>query len=167
MPVILNKEHKKKYSNYLITVNTQKSPADSISPEDRKEELVEALRTVLRDIFDHDTLVELVKFLVEGDSWFENVDDVDVHYAVSEGPKLHRIHAHAIVRIEHSSTINWDYRMFRKLIVEGLQFELMDTTISPHIDIKPFGGRNPTRDAKDYILKDFNGNERSIIHVDG
>lgn len=168
MPYKLNLDHKKKYSNYLITVNTNMAPVayNGSSAEERREELVEALRTVLTDLFEHDTVTELVQFLIEGDGWFENVDEADIDFAISEGPVQHRIHAHAIVRIEHNSTINWNYSLFRKMITEGLQFELEDPTMVPHVDIKPFGGRNPTKDAKDYILKDLGGEKdtRPIVY---
>ncbi len=156
----LNTEHKTKYSNYLITVNSNQAALD----DDRREELVESLRQVLVDIFKHDTVTDLVDFLIVGDSFFTNVDDTEIHFSIEQGKKQKRIHAHAIVRIRHDSTIHWNYSKFRQMIIEGLRFELMDEAINPHIDIKAFGGRNPSKDAEDYILKDLKDGNTELIH---
>jgi hypothetical protein len=161
--LVLNTEHKVKYSNYLITVNTNLMGVT----EERKEELVEALRAVLTNIFQHDSFVELLDFLIIGDSYFGNVEDSEVHFSVEEGKKMKRIHAHAIVRIKHTTTIHWNYKKFRERVVEELRFELADEHVVPHIDIKAFGGRNPTRDAEDYIMKDLgdDNEERIVDHI--
>ncbi len=156
----LNIDHKEKHSNYLITVNTQQAG----DTEERKEELIEALRTTLKDIFTYDNISELLDFLIIGDTWFENVDETEVDFAIEEGKKLHRIHAHCLVRVKHNSTIHLNYVNLRKQIIEGLRSELGDDTIVPHIKIKPFGGRNPDKDAEDYIMKDVRGGT-TILHA--
>lgn len=107
-----NKKKKRQYSNWFITVNTNKKiKADPRAIYDLNgdeltfNELRDRLKKSIMEIL-YEKLPDLVLFK-QGD--VSDIVDVNLDVGIEIGPKEKRLHAHASVQIIHTAKLHLDY----------------------------------------------------------
>ena len=109
------------YSNYLLTINTQKAfyTGDEPEFEPLKQQLTDAINAIAGD---GETLFKYVEFKTE-DSWEENVqaiENVNVQSSIEIGEAQNRLHAHVLVSFRHRTRMKLDYKGINKTVKEVL-----------------------------------------------
>ncbi len=137
-------ENKNKYSNFLLTINT------NYKPEFQSDlaEVAEQLETALYGLFTHENLRKIVSFPRGGD--YSQLHDINVEFSREVGKHAQggRVHAHAIIKIQHNSYIRLDPKAIQKIMVEQID----DTRVkNVYVNVKAFRGEQYVRD---YINKD-------------
>lgn len=103
-----------KKSNFLITINTNKSykkddphlESDSVFFEEKVKEMLNNLPNFLR--------------FPEGD-WTENkIKDVDVDYVVEHGNAKGMLHGHVLIKVQHFSNLQVNFTKVKEYLRESL-----------------------------------------------
>lgn len=104
---------KKRYSNYFITINTNRRPptADPYSMADK-------FRTWLANFVFTNAVYKEAFVLNNGADEFndENVDKITTLITVEVGSKQKRLHAHILMNVAHYSVLKVDFRRFKNIV---------------------------------------------------
>lgn len=118
-----SKKKKRQYSNWFITVNTnRKIKADPHALYDLNgdeltfTELRDRLKSSILEIL-YEKLPDLVIFK-QGD--VSDIVDVNLDVGIEIGPKEKRLHAHASVQIIHTAKLHLDYAKLRSRFEDAL-----------------------------------------------
>lgn len=136
------------YSNFFITVNTNRS----FTSDEESKAMVKSLRKAIKALFstkdDHQFLSKVIKFLVPGHVYDDRyIVSIKVKFTVEKGKKFGRIHAHIWVSVVHRSMIHLD----REYIIRFLQDRLGLTSLYVNIRIIR---KDPFAAVEKYLEKD-------------
>jgi hypothetical protein len=133
------KGDKQRYSNFLITINTNARMTGTGVPF-----LTESFRRTIREGFGKSgNLSRLIKFLEPGASYERNIKLVDVTFAVEVGSKVGAIHAHMLIKFTHDTKIHMDPKAIQ-------DFFRKSTGRNPYVDVRVVAD---DQYVLDYILK--------------
>lgn len=137
-----------KRSAYIITVSTNYKPLTT----HESKQIAEELRSSLKNLFSHDGLEDIIEFEDSTHSYDFNVDRVKIEYSIElgKGEKGGRIHAHAHVKIDHTSKIKLDFAKMREIIQEDFSDERLAGK-KIYMNVKIASG---SKSLRDYIRKD-------------
>ncbi len=107
------------YSEWYITVNTNKAPDGFLDEMGRRDSLKEAIAEIASD----EGLTRIFKYFnEEGDlepdpSYLKRVK---LKYVTEKGSKFHRIHAHFILGVTHTERVHIDKHGLNEFLVEKI-----------------------------------------------
>ena len=109
------KNEKAKYSNFLLTINTnQQYKEGDEGLENDTAMLEETIQKVLNNINDYVKLPECIE-------WNDDtIQDVDIDYVVEKGLKKGQIHCHILFKIKHNTKVLLDYEKIKKTVCDDL-----------------------------------------------
>lgn len=139
------KKDKEKYSNFLITLNTNRYPESQMQQSEMARKLYKGASRLLKD---HDRVEEILKFMEPGVEYGDGrVKSVTSKIAVERGPKLGRMHLHLFVRVIHDTKIHIDRQGLQEAMKEltGIDF--------PYVNIRHVKA-NPFSEVEQYLEKD-------------
>lgn len=107
---------KPKYSNWLLTINSNQSyKEDDPHRESDAEIMEEAVVDILNNIKSY------IRIEDENGSWSStSINSVEVDYGVEYGPKQRRLHCHIFVRVKHNTKVKLDYQGIKKAYCDAL-----------------------------------------------
>ena len=117
-PNAQQKKRKKHWSNFFITINTNKSFQDSTTPEFKK--LDKKFREVFDTLTDEQNLRKIIVFKEAGKTFDDITDDITIDCMPERGPERGFLHLHALICIHHDSLIRLDYDFIKKHVNEGM-----------------------------------------------
>jgi len=136
-------QRKKKFSTFLVTINTQRVPRTQPEVDRGAEEL----RGIMRQMLTSEGLGRIVKFLTPGHAWQpEYIDDIKAEFSIEIGERFGRLHTHALIEMAHFSKIHLD-----RVGIQGFfAGEASSFTDKPHVDIRVVRG---AQNARQYVGK--------------
>ena len=110
---------KDKRSNFFITINTNQNFNEfSEEYEVFDKKLVKSLNSIYENIKDY------VIFKDEKAKWNDVfIKEVDIDSATEIGPKSGKAHAHAMIKIKHTTLLQLDYAKIRSTIMTDLKLK--------------------------------------------
>lgn len=130
-------------SVFHITVNSNKKPKTIA----QRDEMVKQYSNIIEDVFgDEDYMYEsgFVRVLRPGDDLQANIKDISTKFAVEQGKKRGRIHAHITLQITHSTKLRLDPIMLVNTFEETLGYR-------PYVHVQ--GTRNNAINLEEYAAK--------------
>lgn len=119
-----------KYSNFLVTINTNYRPVDDADALDKRDRL----RAKMRYLLSSAGMEKIIAFPKGEGNYRDNVTTVQNDFAVEMGEERLLIHSHALIRITHNSYIRLDREAIRQIVGQDL---IRDGEFrNCHIDIK-------------------------------
>jgi hypothetical protein len=110
------KNEKPKRSNFLLTINTNKSIAiDAADLQTKVAAFDKSINEILANINQY------LK-IPEGDDWNDEnkFRDVDIQYTIEVGHKQRRLHIHILMKFTHFSKIQLDYEKIKSKICNDI-----------------------------------------------
>ena len=152
--VLPEAERKKRISEYIITVNTNKS-AEKVDQVRAREVLKDSLKYLLLQdqlpfVFKVHDRLERPEF--DADTVEQNVTKTKVHVSTEIGKKYHKIHMHAIVQIYHDTVIEMKLKEFRSMLQSEVETRSGGSFGAPYINVRFM--KNSHGNALRYIKKD-------------
>ena len=137
---------KKKYSIFLVTINTNMVP---------NEDLEELFDTSIEHIF-KDHLIDFLVDKTEGRFSRNPVNPADIlehsgQAGIEIGEKQHRLHAHVVLKITHKTKLHVD-----KPATEDFYKKVFGKKFYVHVD----GTGNDEEKMKDYATKNYKEGEK-------
>lgn len=132
------KKGRLKHSNYFITVNTNQVFTDFQGAQ--LQAAVAQLDSIWLGILKHIRNY----FKVPEDFKPNMVKGIEAEYSIEVGPKTKMLHLHAVLLIQHRTTLQLDYQLIKKAIISQLYPQGGGKTI--HFDSRYF------KDAKTTLL---------------
>ena len=137
---------KKKYSIFLVTVNTNMVP---------NEQLLALFDSSIPYIF-KDHLIDYLVDKTKGQWAMDPVNPADIiehtgQAGIEVGERVHRLHAHVVLKITHMTRLHVNPRAIEKFYMEltGKKF---------FVDVK--GAGNDEKKMEDYIKKQYDDGEQ-------
>ena len=124
-------EKRWKYSQYFLTINTNQTDYDP-----------DKLKSALGQLFSND---EMFYKLVKGDGEKIDKEWSTVQFSVEKGPKTGFIHAHALIRLRHTTMTHFNVQLLHKVLEKQLGLT------GVHVDIKASG--ISTKTLEEYVFK--------------
>ncbi len=113
-PVNINEDRIRK-SVFALTMNTNK-PINKLSPEDR-----EKIKKIMNHLFIDDNIIDFVDCRDGGGCFRENPElliEKRWDYKFEVGEKFHKLHAHALIEIDHRTILTLDISGLKSLFRE-------------------------------------------------
>lgn len=108
-------------SQFLITINTNRAEPEGGSG------LADSLRAVLRGrIFEERNIPTMLNFVQGRPRDDSAIKGVDAEFVIEVGSKFHRVHAHVLLDIYHSSRIHVDPTYLRDMVTVQLNRQLVE-----------------------------------------
>jgi hypothetical protein len=148
-----------KHSGFFITINTNQAPSDSHTISERAETLRGALREVLET---EEGVSSIIKYLDPSGSW-DKIEKVDTEFVVERGTRQHRIHAHAVIHIEHTTKIHISREALEQHILSYFR-EHGIVLPNIYVNIKPISGAGNIRAYLEKGLDESNRTSREFIN---
>jgi hypothetical protein len=105
---------KLRHSNYFLTINTnQRFKDDDPNLENDTTFYNGVIETLLNNI---DQYVKLR----EGDTWDDNVKDVNVEYVIEKGNEKNCLHCHIFLKFTHTTDVKLNYAAIKQKICQEL-----------------------------------------------
>ena len=109
------KNEKAKYSNFLLTINTNQQYKEG---DENMENDIEVFENCIKEVLS--SAEQYIK-LPEGVEWNDdNIKDVDIDYVIEKGTKKNQIHVHILFKIKHTTKVLLDYPKIKKKICDDL-----------------------------------------------
>lgn len=118
------KKRRARWSNYLITINTQIRSFGVGCDEERCAIKEQELRKCLSSMLDPNNIPNLIEITREGDK-FEvgTIEDIDVSYVIETRGKRDMLHAHMLIKIQHRTLIRLKYGAIKQHVLDCLGLE--------------------------------------------
>lgn len=149
-------ETKKKTSEYFLTINTNRKYLDCSDEFKRK------FLDFMIDMFSNEGILFHCLVDVSSDSddnnviFFENVSSKNLNWRIEVGRRQYRLHAHALISLEHTGEYIFDGSAFRELLLETFGYKLHFK-----VDSHP----NKVKNWVNYISKD--DRENTVVLYNG
>lgn len=102
-----------KHSGFFITINTNLAPEDDELPE-----CAERLRqAVVKLLDDEDSLKSIITYLDTG-GW-DDIISIKSEHVVEQGSQQHRVHAHAVMHVDHNTKIRLKREAIETIILDN------------------------------------------------
>ena len=102
-------------SNFFLTINTNKK----FNPHSEEfEEFDQKFRDSLNDMYNN--IQDYIKINKEGDTFDDNVLDVDIKSPTEIGPKNESAHSHIMLKFTHNTLLGLDYTKIKEKIAKDL-----------------------------------------------
>ena len=111
----VTKNKKSKYSNFLLTINTNQQYKEG---DENLDNDIEVFETTIKEILN--SIDKYIK-LPDGVLWNDDtIKDVDIDYVIEKGLKKGQIHVHILFKIKHTTKVLLDYDGIKKKICDDL-----------------------------------------------
>lgn len=105
---------KKKQSNFFVTINTNQAYKEN---DQHLQNDTEIFNDLIGEMCNN---IDKYITLPQGDSFDNNVDDVDAEYVIELAPKTKTLHAHIFLKFQHNTNLKLDYKKFKNKICSEL-----------------------------------------------
>jgi hypothetical protein len=156
---------RKHESNFLITLNTNRSLAEAYASPEAAAHGKNAMRLALEDLSKDASICEVLKFGPKSDhyrdDWFEDViTKIEWQACVETGPNKERLHAHIWMTVHHYSQIQVSMPLMQRLFkarynhhVGDLHKSVLEARKLPYIQVKLLPSSDWAMVMKQYIHK--------------
>lgn len=117
-------KRKARWSNFLITINTQIRTYGVGCDEERCAEKEQQLRDCLKTLLDPSNIPNLIEITKEGDKWeLGTIENVDIQSVVETRGKKDMLHCHILIKIQHRTLIRLKYGDIKQHVLNCLGLE--------------------------------------------
>lgn len=122
LPVISVKEvkpsggPKRKFSNFLLTINTNKRPRT----QEEAKPLIDKLRETMQYMLSAEGLKRITRFLLPAEFNKDYIASVKSQFNLEIGETKHgkRVHSHAIIQYVHTTRLHLNFLEIKKIMIE-------------------------------------------------
>lgn len=108
---------KARWSNFLVTVNTNKRHQNK-DPEFRAQE--KQLRDTIDNLLDDANLRKLIVMMKPGDTYDNSIATINIDGMTEIAPKTQTLHMHVLISVHHRTTLKLDYEALKREICGAL-----------------------------------------------
>lgn len=122
---------KRKNSNFFVTINTNRPDYDR-----------ERFRDVLHRLFSDDVMFYQ---LFDGNTSTVDKENATVEFAIEAGPNNGKVHAHALISLQHSSILKMRLKILREVLEKALGID--------GVYVNVVGTGDTQKNLRDYLQK--------------